>query len=261
MVFTIENFEGPLDLLLHLIKEDNIDICDISIARITEQYLSYINEMQNMNLDIASEYLVMAAELIEFKSKTLLPNTNVEEVTEEFKEEIINKLYDYKEYKEFSENLKALAIKRSTMFDKAPSDCHEFVSYEDYKNMGSADDLKLALEKVLQNLNDIKPIETKANTNTEVVKDQQLENFTFKSTSLVYEEQTSTLQTVVTNTGSKVEMLSEFLIHVKDAEGNEIVTLTGFIGDSLKPGESRTITSSYGDDLTTAASISYEVVR
>ena len=161
MVFTIEDFEGPLDLLLHLIKEDNIDICDISIARITEQYLSYINEMQNMNLDIASEYLVMAAELIEFKSKTLLPNTNVEEVTEEFKEEIINKLYDYKEYKEFSENLKALAIKRSTMFDKAPSDCHEFVSYEDYKNMGSADDLKLALEKVLQNLNDMKLIETK----------------------------------------------------------------------------------------------------
>ena len=117
--------------------------------------------MQNMNLDIASEYLVMAAELIEFKSKTLLPNTNVEEVTEEFKEEIINKLYDYKEYKDFSENLKALAIKRNTMFDKAPSDCHEFVSYEDYKNMGSADDLKLALEKVLQNLNDMKPIETK----------------------------------------------------------------------------------------------------
>lgn len=112
-----------------------------------------------------------------------------------------------------------------------------------------------------QNNKDVKPIETKANTNTEVVKDQQLENFTFKSTSLVYEEQTSTLQTVVTNTGSKVEMLSEFLIHVKDAEGNEIVTLTGFIGDSLKPGESRTITSSYGDDLTTAASISYEIVR
>ena len=112
-----------------------------------------------------------------------------------------------------------------------------------------------------QNNKDVKPIETKANTNTEVVKDQQLENFTFKSTSLVYEEQTSTLQTVVTNTGSKVEMLSEFLIHVKDAEGNEIVTLTGFIGDSLKPGESRTITSSYGDDLTTPASNSYEFER
>ena len=103
----------------------------------------------------------MAAELIEFKSKTLLPNTNVEEVTEEFKEEIINKLYDYKEYKEFSEKLKELAIKRSTKYAKQPSDCHEFVSYEDYKNMGSADDLKTALEKVLQNLNDMKPIETK----------------------------------------------------------------------------------------------------
>lgn len=112
-----------------------------------------------------------------------------------------------------------------------------------------------------QNGKDIQPIETKANTNEEVVKDQQLENFTFKNTSLVYEEQTSTLQTEVTNTGSKVEILSEFLIHVKDIDGNEIVTLTGFVGDSLKPGESRIITSSYGDDLTTAASISYEVVR
>ena len=138
MVFTIDDFEGPLDLLLHLIKEDNIDICDISIARITEQYLDYIIKMQNMNLDIASSYLVMAAELIEFKSKSLLPNVNIEEVTEEFKEEIVNKLYDYKEYKEFSEELKHLASERSLMFDKAPSDCHEFVSYDEYKNIGNA---------------------------------------------------------------------------------------------------------------------------
>ena len=161
MVFTIDDFEGPLDLLLHLIKEDNIDICDISIARITEQYLDYIIKMQNMNLDIASSYLVMAGELIEFKSKSLLPNVNIEEVTEEFKEEIVNKLYDYKEYKEFSEELKHLASERSLMFDKAPSDCHEFVSYDEYKNIGNAVDLSKALERVLQNLNDMKPTPTK----------------------------------------------------------------------------------------------------
>lgn len=161
MVFTINDFEGPLDLLLHLIKEDNIDICDISISRITEQYLSYIKQMQDMDLDIASEYLVMAAELIEFKSKTLLPSTNVDEVTEEFKEEIVNKLYDYKEYKDFSAKLKELANSRGMMFDKLPSDCHEFVSYDEYKNMGNADDLSKALEKVLQNLNDLKPTPTK----------------------------------------------------------------------------------------------------
>ena len=102
MVFTINDFEGPLELLLHLIKEDNIDICDISIARITEQYLDYITKMQNMDLDIASEYLVMAAELVEFKSRTLLPSVDIDEVNEEFKEEIVDKLYDYKQYKNYT---------------------------------------------------------------------------------------------------------------------------------------------------------------
>ena len=70
---TIDQFEGPLDLLLHLIKESDIDICDISIVEITNQYLNYINAMESMNLDIASEYIVMAAELIEMKSLVLLP--------------------------------------------------------------------------------------------------------------------------------------------------------------------------------------------
>lgn len=161
MVFTIDDFEGPLDLLLHLIKEDNIDICDVSIARITEQYLDYIVKMQNMNLDIASEYLVMAADLIEFKSKTLLPNSNIDEVNEEFQEEIVSKLYDYKEYKEFSDKLKDLAFKRSLMFDKAPSDCSGFVNYDDCNGLGNVYDLSKALERVLQNLNDMKPTPTK----------------------------------------------------------------------------------------------------
>lgn len=71
--FVINDFEGPLDLLLHLIKESNINIVDISIEEITKQYLSFIEEMENMNLDIASEYLVMAATLIEMKSKVYLP--------------------------------------------------------------------------------------------------------------------------------------------------------------------------------------------
>ena len=66
-------FEGPLDLLLHLIKETNIDICDISIEVITKQYLDYINKMEELNLNVASEYLVMAAELLEIKSLSLLP--------------------------------------------------------------------------------------------------------------------------------------------------------------------------------------------
>ena len=71
----IDEFEGPLDLLLHLIKESKMDILNLQIEIITEQYLDYIHKMEKMNLDIASSYLVMAAELMEIKSKSLLPKT------------------------------------------------------------------------------------------------------------------------------------------------------------------------------------------
>ena len=78
----INELEGPLDLLLHLIKEAKIDIYDSEIEAITKQYLDYIRAMEELNLSIASEYLVMAAELIEMKSRLLLPKTDVEEFDE-----------------------------------------------------------------------------------------------------------------------------------------------------------------------------------
>ena len=78
-VVTIDNFDGPLDLLLHLIKEQDIDIYDIKIEDITKQYLDYIRHMKELNLEIASEYLVMASELIEMKSKMLLPKKKEKE--------------------------------------------------------------------------------------------------------------------------------------------------------------------------------------
>ena len=96
---TIEQFEGPLDLLLHLIKEDNIDIYDIKIEIITAQYLDYIKKMKDLNLSIASEYLVMASELIEMKSKMLLPKKqeiNDEEYEEDPREQLINSEITFK---------------------------------------------------------------------------------------------------------------------------------------------------------------------
>ena len=85
----INEFEGPLDLLLHLIKQSNIDIYDIEISEITKQYLDYINKMEELNINVASSYIVMAAELMEIKSKSLLPKK--EEETEEEDEEVISK--------------------------------------------------------------------------------------------------------------------------------------------------------------------------
>lgn len=104
--------------------------------------------------------------------------------------------------------------------------------------------------------------EIKVNTNENVIKDQKVDDvFEFKNTSLVYQNFNSTLETSVTNTGSNTEYLSQFKIHVKDKDGNEIVELMGYVGDSLKAGETRIINSNFGQDLSTAASIEYEVVR
>lgn len=100
---SIEEFEGPLDLLLHLIKKNEVDIYNIPIAAITRQYLDYIDLMKDLNLDIAGEFLVMAATLIQIKSKMLLPPSVEEEADEEEEDpraELVRRLLEYQKYKE-----------------------------------------------------------------------------------------------------------------------------------------------------------------
>lgn len=103
----INVFEGPMDLLLHLIKKDNLDICDINIAEITRQYLDYLNVMKELNLEVAGEFLVMASTLMQIKAKTLLPSqapTSEEEGPNPV-QELIAKLVEYQKYKEASKFL------------------------------------------------------------------------------------------------------------------------------------------------------------
>ena len=131
--FTIDKFQGPLDLLLHLIKESDIDIFDINIAEITDQYLKYIESMEILNLNIDSEYLVMAAELIEMKSKELLPNENnddSDDYEEDPKEQLINRLIEYQKYKQVASKFKNLEEERKLMYSKMPSELTEFKNDE-----------------------------------------------------------------------------------------------------------------------------------
>lgn len=101
----IDNFEGPLDLLIYLIEKNKMDIYDIHLAEITDQYIEYLNAMEKLNLEIASEFLVMASSLLYLKSKRLLPKE--EEDTEELtEEELIRRIVEYKKYKEISGKLK-----------------------------------------------------------------------------------------------------------------------------------------------------------
>ncbi len=106
----LEIFEGPLDMLLHLIKKSEVDIYDIPIATIVDQYIEYIDMMKTMNLDLAGEYLVMAATLIHIKSKMLLPITEEAEEEEEGadpREELVRKLLFYRRFKEAAEDLRS----------------------------------------------------------------------------------------------------------------------------------------------------------
>ena len=109
--FKINQFEGPLDLLLHLIDKNKFNIFDIPIVEITEQYLDYLNRMQEENLDVMSEFLVMAATLISIKAKMLLPREEKEEEEEEDpRAELVRRLLEYKMYKYASLELKDMNL-------------------------------------------------------------------------------------------------------------------------------------------------------
>lgn len=117
----LEVFEGPLDLLLYLIKKNEIDIYDIPIAAITEQYLEYLELMRMLDLNIAGEFLVIAATLIHIKSKMLLPPDEKEllpEEEEDPREELVRRLVEYKKFKEVAGILQDLESQRKKMFTR-----------------------------------------------------------------------------------------------------------------------------------------------
>ncbi len=105
----LETFEGPLDLLLYLIRRQNLDILDIPVLLITQQYMSYIDAMQDLEIELAGEYLLMAAMLAEIKSRMLLPRPPVEEEEgADPRAELVRRLQEYERYKEVSENIDAM---------------------------------------------------------------------------------------------------------------------------------------------------------
>ncbi len=117
----INNFEGPLDLLCHLIDKNKMNIYDINLSEITDQYLEYLKEQEKINLEIASEFLVMASTLLYLKSKNLLPReeNEDEEITEE---ELIRRIIEYKKFKEISKTFKENYLNFSKRYFKLPEE-------------------------------------------------------------------------------------------------------------------------------------------
>jgi segregation and condensation protein A len=168
----IDAFEGPLDLLLHLINSLEIDIYDIPVAQITEQYLMYIKTMSVLKLDVASEFLVMAATLLVIKSKMLLPKH--EELfddedpgisfEEDPREELVERLIEYRKYKEAAHDLKSMEEERGLIYTKPPSDLSDFAKGKQPERVEpnvSLYDMLAAFQKLLRRKKLQRPMATK----------------------------------------------------------------------------------------------------
>ena len=162
--FKINDFEGPLDLLLHLIKINEMNIMDIKIEEITKQYIDFINEMESLNIDVASEYLVMASELIEIKSRLLLPKEKIEddgELEVDPKEELIRKLLEYDAYKKITEVLGEKQENRGNIYTKLPENINNYGEEVDLSNSMDIDALVHAFKMFLDRKSKSKPLKTK----------------------------------------------------------------------------------------------------
>lgn len=174
----LENFDGPLDLLLHLVKETKVDIYEINMSEIIETYLNYIESLQELNIDVGSEFLVMAASLIHLKSKMLIGKTEEEQETDdEFniqsEEDLKNRIIEYEKYKNITKELQELEARRKEIFTKIPENLKEYKEKKELINDGlTIDDLLKALLKIEERLRYKKPLETRITKKEISVKEQ-----------------------------------------------------------------------------------------
>ena len=173
----LEVFQGPLDLLLHLIEKMEIDIYNIPVARLTESYLEYINNSEEFSLENAEEYIVMAATLLHIKSKSLLPKFEDETIEDE--EDLVQQLLDYKNYKELSEKLDNLQKIRAQFLDKESVNIEVEGSIETLRMPSSK--LLRAMENILRSLedkeNDVSLVSYRREVSFEQVKEELVNKF------------------------------------------------------------------------------------
>ena len=154
--FKLENFEGPMDLLLALVKDKKMDINDIDLSKLASEYLKLIDKLKNNNIDLASEYLVIASTLIQIKAKLILNDPEEEKAIEKDKQELLKQLVEYQKFKEISKSLKEKEDQRRHFFIKKTHNYDYFKEDEDPSKLsGSSDMIKLimSLRKMFERIN------------------------------------------------------------------------------------------------------------
>ena len=212
----VDNFEGPFDLLLHLIEDQKVDIYEISISQITEQYISYLDTLEKKDVNISSEFLIMAAALLEMKSKMLLPQDVIEDesILKELEEErrsLLDRLIEYKKYKNLSKELEEFGKKFQKIYTKEKLSSTLIEDIYDKKKVITLKDVSLeilvkAFNEVWQKLED-EEVEVEIFDDNITVQDKIdsiLYNLSAKSNKLNFEE-------LFTVKSTKIEVIVTFL--------------------------------------------------
>lgn len=176
---TIDKFDGPLDLMLHLIKEKKLDLLDLDMSELCDQYMAYLNSMQQMHLEIASEYLAELASLIEYKSRMMLPGKQDElpQDEEDPRQKLVRRLLEYQQYKEASTALAQMFESRQLLMGKPLSvEADKYrTQREDQPVQGSPYDLLKAMQRMLHRIQLSHPQERSFSVKEISIEDRELE--------------------------------------------------------------------------------------
>lgn len=229
----LDAFNGPLDLLLHLIQKIEIDIYDIPMKALTEQYMQYIHTMNQLEINIASEYLVMASELLMIKSKMLLPQTNeVEDLDDDPRDELVDRLIEYQNYKAYTEFLNERKVERALYFSKHPTDLSHLESNETWSPDNTIDltELIIAYQKVKNRVEfhtpktvDIRKETFTIQQATSQVTDKLKQHESFNFFSLF--NFTETIEMVVTHFLAILEMSKSGIVNIEQAKSFDDINI------------------------------------
>ena len=228
----LEVFEGPLDLLLYLIKKCEVNIYDIPISEVTEQYMKYLEMMQLLDLNIVGDFLVMAATLMQIKSRMLLPPdpTAEEDQEEDPRDELVRRLLEYKKFKEVAENLREKEITRQDFFTRVIDKERQKEIKDDAKEVyfeASLFDLITAFTKVLKNVS--------KETFYEVIKDEHtVDQKIHEILHLLLEQPSVMLAELFSRARSKMEIIVTFMAILELIRLREVMALQRRMFDEIE---------------------------
>jgi len=215
----IDNFQGPLDLLLYFIQRDKINMYDISINHITKEYLNYINMMKDLNIEIAGEFILMASMLMKIKSRMLLPRyeKELDEEIEDPRQELIDRLVEYKKYKYASEEMKEILEMSSLKYEKGIDEKlnDEQLDLSSYYKDYSVFDLVMIFNNIINKSSEIDLYQTEIEQFTINEKSIEIMSTLNKKKEIIFSE-------IIKNISSKIEQVVIFLALLDLMKNNSI---------------------------------------